>query len=88
MLLPNRVVSAEVATVKRERSLAWVADKAVVHISSVREGYFIATIDKGFSILSEFGIVEEDVAMVISDEESQQIAVMAHQVSRFLTYGN
>ena len=78
-LLPSGVISAEVAAVKGEMSLAQVADKAAVSLASVEEVFTAAT-DKGFSALSEFDILEEGVAMVISDAASQQIAVMTHQV--------
>mmetsp|Transcript_9832 Transcript_9832/g.20796 ORF Transcript_9832/g.20796 Transcript_9832/m.20796 type:complete len:1542 (-) Transcript_9832:119-4744(-) len=78
-LLPSGVVSAELAAIKGEMSLAKVADKAAVSLTAVEE-VFNKAIEKGFSGLSEFDTLEEDGAsMVISDAANQQIAVMAHQ---------
>lgn len=78
-LLPSGVVSAELAAVKGEMSLAIVADKAAASLLAVKE-VFDKAIDKGSSGLSEFDTLEEEGAsMVVSDAASQQIAIMLHQ---------
>ena len=77
-LLPSAVVSAELAAVKGEMSLAKVADKASVSLTAVEE-VFNKAIEKGSLGVSDFNTLEEDVSMALSDAASQQIAVMTHQ---------
>jgi len=77
-LLPSAVVSAELAAVKGEMSLAKVADKASVSLTAVEE-VFNKAIEKGSLGVSEFNTLEEDVSMALSDAASHQIAVMTHQ---------
>ena len=77
-LLPSGGVSAELAAVKGEMSLARVADTAAVSLVAVEE-VFNRAIQKGSAGLSEFDTVEEGASMAISDAASQQIAVMTHQ---------
>jgi dynactin 1 len=71
-------VSAELAAVKGEMSLAKVADKASVSLIAV-EKVFNMAIDKGSLGVSEFNTLEENVSMAVSDAASQQIAVINHQ---------
>lgn len=77
-LLPSGVVSAELAAVKGEMSLAKISDKAAESLVSVEE-VFNRAIDKGAEGLSEFDIVEGGESMILSDAAKQQIAVMTHQ---------
>ncbi|KAL7552518.1 hypothetical protein ACHAWF_015767 [Thalassiosira exigua] len=77
-LLPSGVVSAELAAVKGEMSLARVADKAAVSLVAVEE-VFGAAINRGSSAISEFDTLDEGAKMILSDAAAQQAAVMAHQ---------
>ncbi|KAL3821819.1 hypothetical protein ACHAXA_003321 [Cyclostephanos tholiformis] len=78
LLLPSPVVSAELAAVKGEMSLAKVADKASVSLTAVEKVFNIA-IEKGSLAVSEFNTLEEGTSMALSDAASQQIAVINHQ---------
>ena len=79
-LLPSGVVSAELAAVKGEMSLAKVADKAATSLVAI-EVVFDKAIDKGSSGLSEFDVLEDGDVMTLSDAASQQIAAMTHQTT-------
>jgi dynactin 1 len=78
ILLPSAVVSAELAAVKGEMSLAKVADKASVSLIAVEKVFDMAIV-KGSLGVSEFNTLEENVSMTLSDAASQQIAVINHQ---------
>ncbi|KAL7536452.1 hypothetical protein ACHAXR_008842 [Thalassiosira sp. AJA248-18] len=79
-LLPSSVVSAELAAVKGEMSLAKVADKAATSLTAIEE-VFHKAIGKGSSGISEFDTLEGGGKMVLSDAAIQQIEVMAHQAN-------
>lgn len=79
-LLPSGVVSAELAAVKGELSLAKVADKAAASLSAV-EDVFNKAIDKGSTGISEFNTLDDGASMILSDAATQQIGIMTHQAS-------
>ena len=79
-LLPSGVVSSELAAIKGEMSLAKVADKATVSLTTVEE-VFNKAIEKGLSGISEFNTLEDGASMILSDASVQQIGVMTHQAS-------
>jgi len=76
-LLPSGVVSAELAAIKGELSLAKVADKSAESLSTL-ELVFNKVIEKGSTGLSEFNTLSEGLHN-LSDASSQQIAAMVHQ---------
>ena len=81
-LLPSGVVSAELAAVKGEMSLAKVADLASVSLVTV-EDVFNKAIERGSVAMSEFSTLNDNDSMPLSEAALQQIAVMTHQ-TRFV----
>lgn len=80
IMLPSGIVSAELAAVKGELSLAKVADMASVSLVSLEE-IFNKSIEKGSAATSEFNTIDNNEPMALSDAASQRVAVMMHQTN-------